>query len=1591
MLLAKRNYKVHADIGFNTTMTVRRVATLDTGAGPNVIRLSELPTAAKAKIKHGPLPRVTDANRNPLRMMGTITLVVRLGRHLAKVEFVVAERLAVPLILGADYCDRFVEAIRPRKRLVELDDGTEIPIVRRPSKRHEASPPLPTEQEFIPRDGRVSPKLRAAERVTLNPGTQTWVKVTSPDHGLRVVQPLDRLYSRSQLAVTNGVVQVHPDKPFKVLVANFGSEPKVVVKDQVIGTLLPHPTAIIPTRVSIADVLNIEDTEPQGYSDIPIQSLNDLEEPSEAEKLKAAEKLVEDLDLSHLASSLRKRVKNMLKRFAPMWSGKLGEINSTPHYIDLLPGSRPIASQPYRAGPKAREIEQREVDKMLQAGVIEPSNSAWASPVVIIPKPDGSLRFCVDYRRLNALTIRDSYPLPRMDECIDSLGEATVFTTLDANAGYWQMPLAHRDRAKSAFVCHSGLYEFVRMPFGLKNAPASFQRALDLILAGFKWKTCLVYIDDVIIFSRTAEEHLVHLSDVLEALQAAGITLKFAKCDFFTDTVKYLGHVIKPGTLSVDNAATASLKGMEYPRNQTELRSFLGLCNVYRRFVPEFARVAGPLNQLLKKGQPVKLEPFGEAERQAFQALIDKITSPPVLALPRSGLPYSVDTDASNYQIGAALFQTHDGGERKPIGFWSRTLNSAEVNYGTPEKECLAVVWALGTLRPYLQGEAFLVHSDQASLRWLMEITEPSGRLMRWRLRLSEFDFVVKYKKGVANTQADALSRLPSSGHTTVEVEEDIPCYTAEATIAKHVSANSYKLSHEANTSEEEQEEFLELDYSYGDDLLALEGFEQDASLLVPVKAEELLLSQRDDAFCKAIRERLNAGQHLPFLVNQDGLLVRTVEPHDQIIVPEALRARILYIHHHAKLAGAPGGRRLYTSLRRHYYWPSMALDSYATVRNCPECAKNRLKLRRTSSALRLFPATNPLESVSIDIMGELIRTPRGNKYLLVMCDRFSKLVRTRPLKRVTALAVAEAFVTHWVLVYGPPADLLSDNGSQFASRLFISICRILGVKNKFTTTYHPQCNGQVERFNRTVLQALRHYVADHPKDWDLFTDALTYAYNTQVHNSTGCTPFELVLSKPPSSLALEALPTLKGEPTSVYHERWTRRLEALMSTAKRELRKAQKRYQRNFNRRQRLPVRDPKPNGYVFLRKDYHEPKVGTKHKLAPVATGPYKVISVSDKTLVIKIGERHERVSRDRVEIAPNPSVEPSRLTSNEEHTTTAVGQVSTTRAQPAGLLDLPSTSALDNTPTGIWIRQAMQPQKARDSIPSSQEHTQTFHRTQADTAQGTFPNDVTHSRTRETPSGDNNRISMQRTAQSGKLVREAQSQSASEIAQAETANEPGQSTENAHGNKGPNRLNGKRNARAPYEHRQHGKWSKLHADTPEAAKTYGTASGGARPKLPIPDIFRPTELGLDTSDSESDSDENQQPIQARDSNPKRKRVSFRNPLTETIPETVHGDSAKPSGFQAQQGRARTNTPIASESANPDGYLEDEYVIDRLVDHYRAEDGSTLYQIRWYGFTARDDTIQPINDVPRSAITSYCRRKRLNYPHDIDSAIPG
>jgi Reverse transcriptase (RNA-dependent DNA polymerase)/RNase H-like domain found in reverse transcriptase len=350
-----------------------------------------------------------------------------------------------------------------------------------------------------------------------------------------------------------------------------------------------------------------------------------------------------------------------------MWDGRL-QVKATTQRIELKEGARPIRAHPYRAGPRAREAEAAEVQRMLKAGVIEPAHAEWASPVVLVPQPDGCMRFCIDYRRSYVLTVKDSHFLPRMDECIDSLGDATIFSTLDCNSGYWQIPVHPDDQDKTTFHSHEGLYKFLRMPFGLSNDPATFQRMVDMILAGLTWKSCLVYLDDIIVFSSSFKEHLSHLDQVLERLYRAGLSLKLPNCQFCKDTVSHLGHVVSPVQLAVAEKNTAALQKALPPTMQTELHSFLGICNVYRRFVPGFAKIAGPLNNLLRKGESPQLGPLNAEQLLAFNYLREKLFHPPILALPLAKGQFNLDTDASQDQIGCCLFQDQPEGDRRPIG-----------------------------------------------------------------------------------------------------------------------------------------------------------------------------------------------------------------------------------------------------------------------------------------------------------------------------------------------------------------------------------------------------------------------------------------------------------------------------------------------------------------------------------------------------------------------------------------------------------------------------------------------------------------------------------------------------------------------------------------------------------------------------------------------------------------------------------------------------------------------------------------------------------------------------------------------------------
>jgi hypothetical protein len=744
--LQSRNYQVSAVLGVSTVWTAPVRCILDTGAGPNLVRVGILPDNWESyRVHDTPTVTIVGAGGRRLRQRGTVSLHVELGKLRVKTQFLVVDNLLPDCILGCQFINRQVAAILPKEKQVRLVDNSIVPIIKQ-------TDPLDPHPEPGEPAGSPSIKVRVAKFCTIPAHAEARIWVQSAAPGLRFLQAYHREHDHTGVSMANGIANILPMEPFPVQVVNTSSRDRTLPKGMVLGHAFPHPRQIIslvePESPPKADLPDIDGTQWK-----------------------------QDVNLNHLNPQWRERVYRILGAHRQLWDGRLGRVTATKHRIELTPGARPVHCQPYRAGPKARDAEAQEVHRMLQAGVIEPSSSEWASPVVLVPKPDGSLRFCVDYRKLNAITVRDTYPLPRMDECIDSLGDASVFTTLDCNSGYWQIPVAPEDMDKTTFTSHAGTYRFGRMPFGLRNAPATFQRTVDIILSGLTWKSCLVYLDDIIIYSTSMEEHLLHLTEVLTLLGKAGLSLKLTKCHFFKETVDYLGHVIRPGKLAVAEKNTDALRKAQPPRTQTELRSFLGLCNVYRRFVPGFAKVSGPLNQLLRKGEGPTLGILTPDQLTAFHSLREKLLHPPVLALPRKEGRYVLDTDASDLQIGACLSQEHPDKLRHPIGYWSRSLNPAERNYSTTEKECLAIVWAILLLRPYLEGQRFLVRTDHHSLRWVLNLADAQGRLARWRLRLLEFDFEVEYSPGRQHHAADTMSRLKPPTRLNQPLDTEIPCF----------------------------------------------------------------------------------------------------------------------------------------------------------------------------------------------------------------------------------------------------------------------------------------------------------------------------------------------------------------------------------------------------------------------------------------------------------------------------------------------------------------------------------------------------------------------------------------------------------------------------------------------------------------------------------------------------------------------------------------------------------------------------------------------------------------------------------------------
>jgi len=798
---------------------------------------------------------------------------------------------------------------------------------------------------------------------------------------------------------------------------------------------------------------------------------------------------------SQLTGEEQKEILRLIEKFRDVFSEKevgMGKTSLVKHNI-IVEESQPIHCAPYRTSFAERKEIRKRVDELQQAGVVVESNSPWSAPVVLIPKRDGGgFRFCVDYRKLNAITKKDVYPLPRIEDALDNLGGSSYFTTLDLTSGFYQIEVDDRDQEKTAFITPDGLYEFKRMPMGLCNSPATFQRLMDRIFRTMKWTALLVYLDDLIVFGKSFQEMLGRIEIVLSKLREAGLTLKPSKCRFGEESLKYLGHIISREGIAVNPEKVESIVKFPQPKNLTELRGFINLCGYYRRFVNGFSRIAQPLNFLLKKDSPFI---WGSGQQEAFEKLKFCLVNPPILAFPMENLPTVIHTDACGYGLGAVICQLHEGKERV-VAYASRSMIEAEKKYTASEQECLAIVFAVAKFRPYIWGRRFTVVTDHNALRWLFNIKDPNGRLARWSLQLQSYDMEIIHRPGKIHADADALSRFPANEPDTAE-QYDIWAITV---------------------------------FNDVDNVALLQ--KEDPYWSKFVRALENLDKSEDPEMSKISLEDYSLQNGILYKANynQNGRDWR-------MCVPKKLRAKVIDKIHSDPTGGHLGSTRTYFLLSQRYYWKGMYRDIRRFIRCCKVCDLFKPKQGKFGKMQSFEDVTKPFQRLGMDFVGPLKTTVRGNKYILVMIDHFSRYLEASALPSATVDNVITQLHEKVLYRHSCPLEVVVDRGSQFMSALMKTHSENSRYKLRFTAPYHPQSNGITERVNKTVKTMLKKFVSPDQKDWDDFLPAVVFAYNITRHESTLFTPFYLMFGREariPADMEFPVLSSIEVEDSEV-------------------------------------------------------------------------------------------------------------------------------------------------------------------------------------------------------------------------------------------------------------------------------------------------------------------------------------------------------------------------------------------------------------------------------------------------------------------------
>lgn len=970
------------------------------------------------------------------------------------------------------------------------------------------------------------------------------------------------------------------------------------------------------------------------------------------------ENLLSEIETQNLGKEIETKLISLCKKYNDVFalSDEPLSVNNFYKQTINLESNAPVYIKNYRLPEIHRKEIGNQIDKMLKDKIIQPSKSPFNSPILLVPKKsttnEKKWRLVVDFRQLNKKITADKFPLPRIDEILDHIGRAKYFSTLDLTSGFHQIELDKSSKKYTAFSSPDGHYEFNRLPFGLNISPNSFQRMMTIALSGLPPECAFLYIDDIIVMGCSVNHHLKNLESVFAKLRQHNLKLNPAKCNFFRPDVTYLGHHISEKGIQPDKSKFSAIEKYPIPNNTEDVRRFVAFCNYYRRFIKNFAEIAHPLNKLLRKNIQFEWKP--ECQK-AFDTLKRHLLSPTILQFPNFKNHFTLITDASKVACGAVLTQKYDDMDL-PIAYASKAFTRGEANKSTIEQELTAIHWAITYFRPYLYGRKFTVKTDHRPLVYLFSMKNPSSKLTRMRVDLEEFDFDVQYVPGKTNYGADALSRIKIDSETLKEMS----VLMVETRAAARKNKNHIDIEQQVHSDNEETDhlnirealnnrETFNLPKLITERTATRDGIKiqiMDKSYkreLTPASIVHTKLSDINKNLGTIVKKIDAMAKHLKIdtlalALTSEIFRITNLATFKQVCNEELKETKILISqpikhindsqeintilkqYHDTLTGGHVGANRLYQKLRCQFKWHNMKKSIFDYVTKCMSCRKNKHTVKTNEKFVLTPTPQKPFDSVAMDTIGPFTKSNSGNRYALtVQCD-LSKYVIIKPIPNKQADTLARAFIENVILTYGTPTIIRTDQGTEYKNEIFDKIAELLDMTHKFSTPYHPQTIGSLERNHRCLNEYIRQFVNESQTDWDDWLPYYSFCYNTTPRPDFHYTPFELIFGH--QAVIPQKLMNPKTIDPNYNIDQYYFELREKLQSASLKTKQLLTSQKIKQNQKQEIyanPI-DIKLEDKVLVTNE-------NRHKLDPVYKGPYIVKNINHPNVTL-VDEKNNRL---------------------------------------------------------------------------------------------------------------------------------------------------------------------------------------------------------------------------------------------------------------------------------------------------------------------------------------------------------------------------